>query len=316
MCETTPPAKSRLSRLIRRIAKHISDKNRQRRLAQASVVLNILVVVSFAALTFSPSWLPWVSFTAWALALLIALLYGFLAFVVYDVTALEQTERELASSLQASLDTTKANLEKAEKAHKDYSLAVKGALLPLAVILEQITLTRTSRDAVERLGAFKSMALTMLHQTAGATDHDHAARSTLYELDEHGDPVYQSHAGRAETPRNRFEGESLKKVKKLIDSGTANSFDVDDSENSVEPSPGSRYKAVVATAIGRTEPRHGMLTVDSTDKKQLSDDDWPILQSVGGMLAASYRIVTLVEELEEAQRKVQPEAASGPAPER
>jgi hypothetical protein len=152
----------------------------------------------------------------------------------------------------------------------------------------------------------------MLYQTAGTTDHHHAARSTLYELDNNGDPIYRSSAGRPETPRNRFEGESLRKVKKLIASGAANSFDVDDPENSVEPSPGSRYKAVVVTAIGRTEPRHGMLTVDSTDKNQLSDDDWPILQSVGGMLAASYRIVTLVEELEETQRKIQPEAASRP----
>ena len=237
----------------------------------------------------------------WILALLLVAAVIAVALASYDLNEYEKASRKCADFLQQQLDGTQQQLESSEQAHKDYGRAIKGALLPLAAILQEIPLARTSSDAQARLGEFRGMAVNMLCQTAGTSSKKDAARATLYELDDQGQPLLRLSLGRPETPRTRFVGESLEKVMKLINRGDTNRFDVESGDNCITPSPGSRYKAVVATAIGRTEPHHGMLTVDSSDRQQLSDDDWPIIQSVGGMLAASYRIVTLVEEVETAR---------------
>lgn len=301
------------------LAQKIWEKDRQSTVRLVLTVVNVILVLLLGGLTFSPSWPPPLSITLWSTAgaLVLLLLVG--AWVDYDVTTKEKSERQKAATAKNALEgkvnnlnealadssrrlsRAKAELGKAVQAHNDYDRAIKGALLPLAGILEQIPLARTSREAEGLLGEFKSLAITMLYQTAGTSNQKLAARATLYEIDDQGNPIYRRHGGRAEQPRDRFEGESLTKIRKLIDTGATNWFDVDDPFNSVEPSKGSTYKVVVATAIGRQNPKHGMLTIDSTDKSQLTDDDWPILQSVGGMLAASYRIAALVEELENAK---------------
>lgn len=268
----------------------------------ASAVSNGATVVAGTALAFSLPWPLWIVILSWSFAILVLGVVVATALVSYDVSEFEKASRESADVLQGQLTATQTQLERAEQAHRDYGRAIKGALLPLAGILQEIPLARTSAAAQARLGEFRVMAVQMLYQTAGTSSRKDAARATLYELDESGEPLLRISAGRPESPRQRFVDESLKKVMKLINRGDTKRFDVDSPENCVKPSSGSRYKAVVATAIGRTEPRHGMLTVDSADAQQLSDDDWPIIQSVGGMLAASYRIVALVEELETARR--------------
>lgn len=302
MSETPSAEKRTLKDQRVRLSRFISERNHQGKLVVVSAVSNGAAVLAGTALAFSLPWPLWLVILSWGFAILVLVVVVATTLVSYDVSEFQKESRESADVLKQRLTTTQGKLANAEQAHKDYGRAIKGALLPLAAILQEIPLARTSSDAQARLGEFKVMAVQMLYQTAGTSSRKDAARATLYELDESGEPLLRTHAGRPETPRQKFVGESLKKVMKLINRGDTNRFDVDSPDNCIKPSPGSRYKAVVATGIGRNEPRHGMLTVDSTDPQQLSDDDWPILQSVGGMLAASYRIVTLVDELETARR--------------
>lgn len=300
---TTPPAEKRTFKDQRaRLGRFISEKNHQGKLVVVSAVSNGAALVAGTVLAFSLPWPLWLVILSWAFAIVVLLVVVATTLVSYDVSEFEKASRDSADVLQQQLIIVKGQLANAEQAHRDYGRAIKGALLPLAGILQEIPLARTSTDAQARLGDFRGMAVQMLYQTAGTSSRKDAARATLYELDEFEEPILRISAGRPESPRQRFVGESLEKVMKLINRGDTNRFDVDSPDNCVTPSPGSRYKAVVATAIGRTAPRHGMLTVDSSDAQQLSDDDWPIIQSVGGMLAASYRIVALVEELETARR--------------
>lgn len=310
----SPSAKKRVLKNLRdRFSRFISENGHQGKLVVVSAVSNGAAVIAGIALAFSLPWPFWLVFLSWSFAVMVLAVVVIGTLVSYDVSEFEKVSREGADVLEQRLTTTQAQLANAEQAHKDYGRAIKGALLPLAGILQQIPLARTSADAQARLGDFRGMAVQMLHQTAGTSSRKDAARATLYELDDSGEPVLRTYAGRPEAPREKFVGKSLEKVMKLIYRGDTKRFDADSPDSCVTPSPASTYKAVVATAIGRTEPRHGMLTVDSSDAEQLSDDDWPIIQSVGGMLAASYRIVALVKELETAQRgKSEPHPAAAP----
>lgn len=302
MPEKPPTEKRWLKKKRNRFSRFISEKNHRSKLVVVSAVSNGAAVLAGTALAFSLPWPLWLVILSWTFAILVLFVVAATTILSYDVSEFEKESRKSAGDLQEELTATQGKLANAEQAHRDYGRAIKGALLPLAGILQEIPLARTSADAQARLGDFRGMAVHMLYQTAGTSSRKDAARATLYELDASHEPLLRISAGRPETPRQRFVDESLEKVMKLINRGDTKRFDVDSSDNCVVPSPGSRYKAVVATAIGRTEPRHGMLTVDSSDAQQLSDDDWPIIQSIGGMLAASYRIVTLVEELEAARR--------------
>lgn len=285
-----------------RFSRYICEHDHQGKLVVVSAVASGVVALSGFALSFSLQWPFLLVFLSWGLAGLAVAVVVIGAVVSYDVVEFEKIARVSEGALKNRLATTKARLASAERAHKDYSFAIKGTLLPLAGLLQEIPLARTSAEARAGLGGLRGMAVEMLQKTAGTSSQKDAARATLYELDDSGEPTLKTHRGRPEQPRDKFVGESLEKVMKLINRGDTKRFEADSPDNCVTPSPGSRYKAVVATAIGRTEPRHGMLTVDSSDAKQLSDDDWPVIQSVGGMLAASYRIVTLVEELEAARQ--------------
>lgn len=301
MSELSLAEKTPLKKMRDRFSRFIFEKNHRGKLVVVSAFSQGAAVLAGTILAFSLPWPRLLVILSWTFAVLVLLVVAATTILSYDVSEFEKKSYASSADLQAKLTATQEKLANAEQAHADYGRAIKGALLPLAGILQEIPLARTSTDAQARLGELRVMAVHMLHQTAGTSSRKDAARATLYELDADGKPLLRMNAGRPETPRQRFVGESLEKVMKLINRGDTNRFDVDSPDNCIKPSPGSRYKAVVATAIGRTEPRHGMLTVDSSDAEQLSDDDWPIIQSVGGMLAASYRIVSLVEELESAR---------------
>lgn len=303
MSETSPAKIRKFKNLRVRLSRFLSENNHQGKLVVVSSVSNGASILAGVALAFSLSWPLWLVILAWCSAVLVLAVVVATALMTYDISEFEKQARDSADEIQMKLVTVQRQLADVEQAYADYGLAIKGALLPIAGILQDIPLARTTAEAKARLGDLRGMAVHMLHQTAGSSNRKDAARATLYELDESGEPRLRMSAGRPESPRQKFEGEALINVMKLINRGDTKRFEVDSLDNCVEPSPGSRYKVVIATAIGRTEPRYGMLTVDSSDAQQLTDDDWPIIQSVGGMLAASYRIVDLVEDLEAARNK-------------
>ncbi|XAZ30976.1 hypothetical protein AAHB34_18190 [Paenarthrobacter ureafaciens] len=195
------------------------------------------------------------------------------------------------------LSEAKAAEKAAVQELKDFRDALKGVLLPLSAKLEEIPLAGTYADASHKMGQFQGLALELLFLTAGKGRFPNAARVTLYGV-ENGLPKLIDFRGRGESPRETFHGDSLSKIQELMRRGDARVFYTDDDANSVTPSRGSTYQVVVASSVGRKPPKHGMLTIDSSARDHLSDDDLAVVQSVGSMLAASHRIVGIIQDLE------------------
>ncbi|MEW9871751.1 hypothetical protein [Arthrobacter sp. HS15c] len=294
-------------RLLLRISQYLWEKSLQSRARLVSGILATLFAVCIGLLAFSGSWPMFAIWAGWiALSLLVvawvhtsvveADLQDFGVRADQELTALRVAAEVLETQMREATAAEKAAIQEL----KDFRDALKGVLLPLSAKLEEIPLSGSHADASHKTGQFQGLALDLLFLTAGKGRFPNAARATLYGV-ENGVPKLIDFRGRSESPRESFEGDSLLKIEELMRRGDARVFYTNDNDNSVTPSRGSTYQVVVASSVGRKPPKHGMLTIDSSARDHLSDDDLAVVQSVGSMLAASHRIVGIIQELERAK---------------
>lgn len=291
-------------RWLHRISRYLWDKDLQSRARLVSGVLATIFAVCIGLLAFSGSWAPAAVWFGWIFLVLIVVAWLHMAVVEADLQDFGVKAGQQLTALRAEVGAKAGELSEAKAAEKaavqelkDFRDALKGVLLPLSAKLEEIPLAGTYADASHKMGQFQGLALELLFLTAGKGRFPNAARVTLYGV-ENGLPKLIDFRGRGESPRETFHGDSLSKIQELMRRGDARVFYTDDDANSVTPSRGSTYQVVVASSVGRKPPKHGMLTIDSSARDHLSDDDLAVVQSVGSMLAASHRIVGIIQDLE------------------
>jgi F0F1-type ATP synthase membrane subunit b/b' len=218
-----------------------------------------------------------------------------------QLTRAEESKDTAVEAEQGAIQREKDALEKLQQ----FRVALWGALVPIAARLERMSRTSDHAKAQESLGQIKDAALQLLIRGLGDVKKDHTFRATIYSRDPNtGDPTRDIWAGRTETPRSRFEGDSLERIKVLMHRGDANCFYPNEDSNSVKPSRTSTYKVVVASSIGTDGQSFGMLTVDSSRKMQLGADDVPLVQAVGSILASAFQTADLKREIDELRQKL------------